>query len=113
MEKFWEMVEIANYTGNNFDHIKSRKILINNGYNQSDFNEAFHITKKLSKNLEEACNNINYDIGKGDDGLSDLFAYIISFGKDEYQSYIDEPLKFKEFNVNTFAPESFIYTFLD
>lgn len=106
---FWKFVTIADYASANFDHEKSKDNI--SIFNRDDINSFYKDFNSLINSLKLSYQKVDYTIGFGDDGMDDMYAYIISQGKNEYQSYIDDPEKFREWNVNSWKPESFIYIF--
>ena len=112
MSKFWKMVEEANFAGHNFDPSASKETLISLGYTKSDFDMCLKEISNCHERLDNACKTISHNIGKGDDGLSDLFSYIVSCGEKEYLGYLENSSKLKELDVDSFNPESFVYVFL-
>lgn len=108
-DEFWDFVEIADYAGANFDSDISKNNIDKFTKEKMEF---FHkIFTGLINKLKSTYQKLDYRIGFGDDGMNDLYAYIISQGKKEYQKYIDNPEKFKEWNINSWKPESFSYIF--
>jgi hypothetical protein len=112
MSKFWKMVELADFSGHNFDPIASKNTLVALGFKKEDFTMCLSELNKCHENLDNACKSINHTIGKGEDGLIDLFSYIVSEGKKEYLSYLENSSQIKKLDSDSFNPESFIYVFI-
>jgi hypothetical protein len=106
------MVKLADFSGHNFDPTASKNTLVDLGFKKEDFNMCLAELNNCHEQLDNACKLVNHTVGKGDDGLSDLFAYIVSGGRKNYLNYLENASLIKSLNVDSFDPESFTYVFI-